>query len=221
MDSRHGTKSSLVPDPAQYEAEAYAKGITYQRTRYTYDCKQWEALARDRLPVEAFNYVHCSAGTRETDDKNREAFRKWSIVPRRLVDQHERMPDMSVTVLGHKLPFPIALAPVGVQTIFHPYGETASARAAGKERVPYIFSSASSTSPEKVAEANGAESVRFYQLYWPSNEFNDVTASLLRRAKAAGYTALFVTLDTYLLGWYEQARSENAWMCADGLQETG
>ena len=66
--------------------------------------------------------------------------------------------------------------------------------------MPYILSTASSTSIEDVATANG-DGVRWYQLYWPSNEHDDITASLLKRAKAAGYTALVVTLDTYMLGW--------------------
>ena len=39
------------------------------------------------------------------------------------------------------------------------------------------------------------------KLYWPANEHNDITASILSRAKAAGFSALFVTLDTYILGW--------------------
>ena len=62
------------------------------------------------------------------------------------------------------------------------------------------MSTASSTSIEEVAKANG-DGVRWYQLYWPSNEHNDITKSILSRAKKAGFSALFVTLDTYILGW--------------------
>lgn len=84
--------------------------------------------------------------------------------------------------------------------IFNPEGELASAAAAAKESVPFIMSTASSTNIEDVAEANG-DGVRWYQLYWPSNDHDDITASLLSRAKKAGFSALFVTLDTYILGW--------------------
>ena len=62
------------------------------------------------------------------------------------------------------------------------------------------MSTAASASIEDVAKANG-DGVRWYQLYWPSNEHNDLTASILMRAKSAGFSALFVTLDTYILGW--------------------
>lgn len=109
-------------------------------------------------------------------------------------------PDLSTEVLGEKLPFPIAVAPVGVQRIFNPDGEEASTAAAAREQVPFIMSTASSTSIEDVAKANG-DGVRWYQLYWPPNEHNDITISILSRAQKAGFTALFVTLDTYILGW--------------------
>lgn len=101
-------------------------------------------------------------------------------------------------MLNKKHPFPIAVAPVGVQSIFNPEGEIASAAAAAKESVPYIMSTASSTSIEDVAKAN-ADGVRWFQLYWPGND--DITISILDRAKKAGFSALFVTLDTYALGW--------------------
>ena len=64
----------------------------------------------------------------------------------------------------------------------------------------YILSSASSTSIEDVAKAN-EDGTRWYQLYWPHNKDEAITISLLNRAKKAGYTALVVTLDTYILGW--------------------
>ena len=108
--------------------------------------------------------------------------------------------DLSVKVLGQKLPFPLAIAPVGVQRIFNPDGEVATAAVAAREGVPHIMSSASSESIEDVARANG-DGVRWFQLYWPANEHNDITASILSRAQKAGFSALVVTLDTYILGW--------------------
>lgn len=140
-----------------------------------------------------------NAGQGETNRKNSEAFKKWSIVPNRLIKTTE-LPDLSTKVLGIESPWPIAVAPVGVQRIFNPEGEEASARAAAGEGVPYIMSTASSTSIEDVAKANG-DGTRFFQLYWPTNEHNDITKSMLTRAKSSGFKALFVTLDTYILGW--------------------
>jgi lactate 2-monooxygenase len=196
---RPDIKGQPDPHPLQYEVEIYQRGLKFERPAFTFNSSKWEELAAERLSAEARGYVWGSAGLRETSDKNRDAFRRWSIVPKRLVHT-QSFPDLSVDVLGTRLPFPIAIAPVGVQRIFNPDGEVATATAAAKEKVPYILSSASSTSIEEVATANG-DGARWYQLYWPANEHNDITVSLLQRAKAAGFTALFVTLDTYILGW--------------------
>ncbi|KAK7920214.1 FMN dependent dehydrogenase [Apiospora marii] len=202
------------PNPIEYENSVYQKGLRYQRPPFTFKPLEWEALASARMSAESAGYVTGNAGTGETARKNREAFGKWSIVPKRLVKASgEGFPDLSVTGLrtcagnvagGEKgdkrLPFPIACAPVGVQRIFNPDGEEAAARAAAREHVPYIMSTASSTSIEDVAKANG-DGERWFQLYWPPNEREDITKSILSRAQKAGFSALFVTLDTYILGW--------------------
>jgi isopentenyl diphosphate isomerase/L-lactate dehydrogenase-like FMN-dependent dehydrogenase len=127
---------------------------------------------------------------------NREAFDRWRIVPRMLTDATKR--DLATTVLGTELPAPVLLAPVGVQSIVHPEGELATARAAASVGVPMVLSTASSHTIEDVAAANG-DGTRWYQLYWPND--NDVTISILQRAKAAGFTTLVLTLDTWTLAW--------------------
>ncbi|KAJ4399392.1 hypothetical protein N0V91_009484 [Didymella pomorum] len=187
-------------DGYQYEMEIYNKGLSFERPPLTFQADKWEELANARLSSEAKGYVYGSAGTRETTNKNRAAFKKWSIVPRRLV-KTEDFPDLNTEVLGEKLQFPVAMAPVGVLKIFNPDGEIAATKAAAKEAVPYILSSAAAATIEDVAKANGEDGQRWYQLYWPSREHDDITISLLNRAKKAGYTMLFVTLDTYILGW--------------------
>jgi isopentenyl diphosphate isomerase/L-lactate dehydrogenase-like FMN-dependent dehydrogenase len=113
-----------------------------------------------------------------------------------LRDVSER--ELSTTVLGTAMPAPLMLAPVGVQSIIHPEAELATARAAASLGVPFILSTAASHSIEEVAEAVG-ESSRWYQLYWPKDR--ELAKSFLRRAEEAGYGAIVVTLDTWLLGW--------------------
>lgn len=186
------------PTPYTYENEIYQAGLKHQKPSITFNALEWESLAKAQLPATAFGYVYGSAGTRSTDDNNKQAFKKWGILPSRLVNSG--FPDLKTTLFGEKYDYPVAIAPVGVQRIFHRDGETATAKAAASEHVPYILSTASSTSIEDVAHANGTAS-RWFQLYWPLNENNDITASLLSRAKASGYKVLVVTLDTYILGW--------------------
>lgn len=205
-------------DGVAYEQDIYKKGLNYERTTLTFQSNKWEELACQRLSAEAKGYVYGSAGTRQTDEKNREAFRKWSIIPRRLV-KTESFPDLTTEVFGEKLQYPVAMAPVGVLRIFNPDGEIAAAKAAAEECIPYILSTASSSSTEDVAGANGPDGQRWYQLYWPGRDKDDITISLLNRAKKAGYTALFVTLDTYILGWRpsDMDNGYNPFMRADQI----
>lgn len=188
------------PPPYTYQSEVYTHGLRDQKPAITFVPSEWENLARTRLSANSFSYVHGSAGTGETDRKNRSAFQSWSVIPSRLVPSAD-FPDLSTTLFGKKYSSPIAIAPVGVQTIFHPEGERAVARAAAGLDVPYTLSTATATSTEDVAEANGADGKRWFQLYWPGNEHNEITVSLLERAKKSGYDVLVVTLDTYILGW--------------------
>ncbi|KAJ5757398.1 uncharacterized protein N7511_006092 [Penicillium nucicola] len=184
--------------PYTYENDIYAAGLNDQKPQISFDPTKWESHAKDRLPADSFGYVWGSAGTRQTDDNNKEAFKRWGILPSRLVESD--FPSLKTTLFGDEYNYPIAIAPVGVQKIFHPDGEIATAKAADTEDVTYIMSTAASTSIENVANANGPGS-RWYQLYWPSNDHMDITASLLKRAKDSGYKVLVVTLDTYILGW--------------------
>ena len=181
---------------ASYQNEIYLSGLAGQFPELPCEPGRLEDLARERFDSEAFGYVAGSAGTEGTARANRAAFDRWQLVPRFLRDVSER--DLSSTILGTPFPAPVALAPVGVQGIVHPDAELAVARAAAALGVPMVLSTVSSYRLEEVAEAGG-DSPRWFQLYWPRNK--DVAASLVARAKAAGYRALVVTLDTFILAW--------------------
>jgi isopentenyl diphosphate isomerase/L-lactate dehydrogenase-like FMN-dependent dehydrogenase len=109
--------------------------------------------------------------------------------------------DLGIELLGQRLPAPILLAPIGVQSMLHADAELAVARAARSLGVPLVLSSVSSRTLEAVASVLG-ESPRWFQLYWSKNP--DLMASLVERAERAGYGAVVVTLDTCLLGWRER-----------------
>jgi isopentenyl diphosphate isomerase/L-lactate dehydrogenase-like FMN-dependent dehydrogenase len=181
---------------ASYQNEIYLSGLVGEFPALPCEPGQLEDLARERFAPEPFGYVAGSAGTESTARANRAAFDRWRIVPRFLRDVSER--DLTTDVLGTPFPAPVALAPVGVQGIVHPEAELAVARAAAELRVPIVLSTVSSYRLEEVAEAGG-DSPRWFQLYWPRNK--DVAASLVARAKAAGYRTLVVTLDTFILAW--------------------
>ena len=179
-----------------YSSEIYLQGMAGVRPQWGTDLTLLEAAARDKLEPEPFWYVAGAAGSGATARANREAFDRRRIAPRMLTGSTTR--DHAVTVLGTRMPAPIITAPVGVQSIVHPDGELAVARAAAELGLTMTLSTVSSYTLEDVAEANGDGS-RWFQLYWPNDEA--VCLSLLRRAKAAGFSTLVVTLDTWLLGW--------------------
>jgi lactate 2-monooxygenase len=158
----------------------------------------WAELARAAQATadpQGFDYLAGGAGTEDTMRANEDAFRRWRIVPRMLRDVSAR--DLSVTVLGTECPAPVALAPVGVQTIVHADGEQASARAAAAVGLPMAVSTMSVSTMEEIASAG--DGPKWFQLYWPTDR--DLAASFLGRAEASGYGAIIVTLDTFLPGW--------------------
>jgi isopentenyl diphosphate isomerase/L-lactate dehydrogenase-like FMN-dependent dehydrogenase len=181
---------------ANYANEIYLQGLGDVLPAFTTDTSRLEESARSVMEPGPFWYVAGGAGSGATVRANRDAFDRWRLVPRMLRDATNR--SLATTVLGTSMPAPVLLGPVGVQSIIHPDGELATARAAAEVGLPMVMSTASSYSIEDVAEASG-DGVRWFQLYWPNDP--DVCASFLDRAAAAGFSTLVVTLDTWLLGW--------------------
>jgi lactate 2-monooxygenase len=179
-----------------YQDEIYFNGLSGVVPDLPADLTRLEDLARQRLAPEAFGYISGGAGSGDTVAENAAAFRRWRIVPRMLTDVSA--PSFASTVLGATLPVPMLLGPVGVLKVAHPDGEEAVARAAGALGVPMVASTAASATIEEVAAANG-DGQRWYQLYWPKDR--GVAASLLTRARAAGFSVLVLTMDTRMLAW--------------------
>lgn len=181
------------------ELDIYELGLAGQRISIPLPLDALEAKAKQMLEPRAYDYVAGGAGGELTMRANREAFYHWRIVPRMLRNVSER--DMSVEVLGAKLPAPVILGPVGVQGIIHADAELGTARAASSLGLTFVLSTVCSRTLEQVAQAAGTGQ-RWFQLYWGKNP--ELTASLLSRAERAGYSALVVTLDTSMLGWRER-----------------
>jgi lactate 2-monooxygenase len=181
------------------ELEIYQLGLAGKKLSVPATVALLEQKAREALEPSAYDYVAGAAGGESTMRANAEAFYCWRIVPRMFRNVTAR--DMSVEILGAKLPFPVLLGPVGVQGIIHKEAEAATGRAAASLGLPFVLSTVSSRTMEDVAQAMGA-SPRWFQLYWGKNA--DLTASMLQRAEKSGFSAVVVTLDTFMLGWRER-----------------
>lgn len=187
----------MSPGFGDYTNEIYARGLLAKETpSLPVSWAELERKAAEALEPRAAAYVFGGAGTEDTMRANLDAFRRWRIVPRVMRGATDR--DLRTTVLGTEMPAPVLLAPIGVQTLVHPDGELATARASAALGVPMVVSSAAATSLEDSADANG-DSPRWYQLYWPNDD--DITASIIQRAEKNGYSALVLTVDNYVPGW--------------------
>ena len=150
---------------------------------------EMEAVARSKVPPAHFGYLITGVDSDSTLRANREGFTRFQIRPHRLVDVSRN--DMSVNVLGAEARSPFFLCPLGGQGAFHPDAELGSARAAAAKGHHMILSTMSSTPIEAVAEARG--NPLWFQLY-STNRWEN-TAAMLRRAEAAGCTAVALTID--------------------------
>jgi len=158
-----------------------------------------EKAVADKIPAGPYGYVRSGAGGEESLRNNRNAFAKYSIVPRFLTDVSN--PDTSIELFGKKHPTPFLFAPVGMNKMAHEDGELAVVRAAEKLEMPYIQSTVSSYALEEVAAA-APNHTKWFQLYWSTNE--DIAYSMAARAQAAGFEAIVLTVDTVMLGWREE-----------------
>ena len=172
----------------------------------------FEPIAREALTQMIYDFYAGGAEDEVTLRENREAFRRRFLKYRVLVDVAER--DTRTTVLGEELPHPVILAPTAMHKLAHPEGEAATARAAAGLGVLMTLSSVSTTTLEDVAAA-APGGPRWFQLYCYSERA--VTEMLVKRAYAAGYTALVVTVDVPYLGRRERD-FRNAFTLPEGIR---
>ncbi|MES2339534.1 MAG: alpha-hydroxy-acid oxidizing protein [Pseudomonadota bacterium] len=181
-----------------YQNAIYGAGLNGVLPRVPVDFATLEARATAAMPRYVLDYVQGGCGDEHTQRHNSDAFRHWGMVPRMMVDSADR--DLSVELFGMTLPAPIFMSPIGVTGIATQdgHGDLAAARASAATGVPLMASTLSNDPLETVAQACG-ETPAFFQLYTPRDR--DLAESLIRRAEAAGYRAIVVTLDTWVTGW--------------------
>jgi L-lactate dehydrogenase (cytochrome) len=152
--------------------------------------KDLRRLARARLPDAVFDYLDGAADDEVTLKDSEKCFQEVLFKPRFAVATPAC--DLGVTVLGHKLAVPYILGPIGYSRMMHPRGELAASAAAGRHGTAYILSTLSGHRLEDVkAQSPGPT---FYQLYLAGGRA--AAEGAIARAKAAGYKALVVTIDT-------------------------
>ena len=154
--------------------------------------------ARRRLPRIVFEYIDGGAEDEITLRANRQAYEAVTFRPRNAVRTPEC--DLKTSVAGIPLAMPFMLAPVGSSRMMYPRGEEVAAAAAGATGTPYILSTFSGCRLEDVKSATSGPAL--LQLYLVGDRA--VSISMMHRARAAGYAALVVTIDTAVAGMRER-----------------
>ena len=147
-----------------------------------------ERISKQRSVKNMWDFIDGAAFDEITKRRNEEKFRELTLNPSFLVDVSKR--DMSTSILGEQISFPVMVAPAGGQRQHHPEGELATSRGAGMANTLYALPTSSGYSIEEVA--NVATGPLWFQLYHSDDE---MTEYLVKRAKTAGYKAICLTID--------------------------
>jgi L-lactate dehydrogenase (cytochrome) len=155
-------------------------------------------LARRRLPGAVFDYIDGGADGEVTLRENCEVFEKVRFRPRNASAMGAC--DLRTTVLGREIALPFMLAPVGSSRLFFPRGECVAATEAGKAGTGYCLSTLSGCRLEEVRASTSGPA--WYQLYLLGGR--EAAEGAIARARAAGFDALVVTIDTAVAGQRER-----------------
>jgi isopentenyl diphosphate isomerase/L-lactate dehydrogenase-like FMN-dependent dehydrogenase len=158
----------------------------------------FRAIARRRVPKSVFDYLDGGAEGEVTLRENCRVYDDVTFRPRHAVAFTDCA--LCTTVLGFNLALPFLLAPVGYSRLMHPVGEVGAARAAGNAGTAYILSTISGHKLENVRAAS--KGPVFYQLYLMGGRA--AAEGSIERARAAGFSALVVTIDTPVSGIRER-----------------
>ncbi len=159
-----------------------------------YNFEDFRKLAKKRLPAPIFHYIDGGADDETTLRRNTNSFDDCDLIPNILRSVGE--PDLSTTVFGRKIDMPIFLSPTAMQSLYHPDGDKASARAAEKFGTMYSMSTMASFSIEEIA--NISSGPKLFQLYIHKDK--SFTDDLIDRCKRANFDGLCLTVDTIVAG---------------------
>lgn len=181
-----------------WQLEIYLRGLSGEQPALPMSYAELARRAEEAMTPQIWSYVSGGAGDENTQNANVSAFTRWGLMPRMLRGAAQR--DLSVELFGTTFPTPLMLAPVGVIGLCdgEGHGDLVTARASAAMGVPMVASTLMQDPLEDVAAALG-DTPGWFQLYPPNDR--ELAESFVRRAEAAGWTAIVVTLDTLTLGW--------------------
>ena len=167
------------------------------------DCHNFEdfrKLAKKKLPSPIFHYIDGGSDDEITLKRNTDAFNDYDLIPNVL--RGVENVDMSTTVLGEKIDFPLFPSATAMHRLYHHEGERASARAVDKMGTIFGTSTMGTVSIEEIGQIN--KGPKSFQLY--IHKDRGLTDNLIERCKKAGFTSMCLTVDTVVAGNRERDR---------------
>jgi len=167
------------------------------------DCHNFEdfrKLAKKKLPSPIFHYIDGGSDDETTLNRNTAAFNDYDLIPNVLRGVEDV--DLSTTVLGEKIDFPLFPSATAMHRLYHHEGERASARAVEKMGTIFGTSTMGTVSIEEIGQIN--KGPKSFQLY--IHKDRGLTDNLIERCKKAGFTSLCLTVDTVVAGNRERDR---------------
>jgi len=167
------------------------------------DChnvEDFRKLAKKKLPSPIFHYIDGGSDDEITLKRNTDSFNKCDLIPNVLTGTSDI--DLSTTVLGQKIDFPLFLSATAMHRLYHYEGESATARAADKMGTMFGISTMSTTSIEEIGKLT--KGPKLFQLY--IHKDRGLTDNLIERCKKAGFNSMCLTVDTVVAGNRERDR---------------
>ena len=146
-------------------------------------------MAKRRLPKIAYDFIEGGADDEEGLERATDAFRKWRIVPRFLVDVTNRQ--QKTTLFGREYDSPFGIAPTGIAGLFRPGADMMLAEAARDANIPFIMSGTGTGSIEELGRL--APEHGWYQIYLAKDW--KISQGMVERARDAGLSTLVLTVD--------------------------
>ena len=157
------------------------------------DCHNFDdfrKLAKKKLPSPIFHYIDGGSDDEVTLKRNTEAFNDCDLIPNVLADVGNI--DLSTTVLGQKIDFPLFLSATAMHRLYHHHGERATAKAAENMGTMFGLSTMATVSMEEIGELT--KGPKLFQLY--IHKDRGLTDNLIERCKQAGFNSMCLTVDT-------------------------
>ena len=161
------------------------------------DChnvEDFRKLAKKKLPSPIFHYIDGGADDEITLNRNTDSFNKCDLIPNVLTGASDI--DLSTTVLGQKIDFPLFLSATAMHRLYHHEGERATARAAETMGTMFGISTMSTTSIEEIGKLTNGP--KLFQLYIHKDK--GLTDNLIERCKQSGFNSMCLTVDAVVAG---------------------